>query len=109
MPPGSVRQPSQCEGVIQVKPEAGVEAGGCLSLRGRGCQCLGMAPAVLELEGAEQVGEKGYQAKRPPAAGTRFGAVSTQPATCQRENVSGKGQESRQTNRPFTSAHAVGE
>ncbi|SVA44840.1 uncharacterized protein METZ01_LOCUS97694, partial [marine metagenome] len=58
VPPGSVRQPSQGEGVIQVKPEAGVEAGGFPSLRGRGCQRLGMAPAVLEVEGAEEVGEE---------------------------------------------------
>ena len=90
-------------------PEAGVEAGGFPSLRGRCCQRLGMAPAVLEVEGTDQVGEKGYQAKRPPAAGTRPGAVRTQPATCQREDVSGKGQERRQPNRPFASARAGGE
>ncbi len=53
--PGGIRQPSQGEGVIQIKPEAGVDTGDFYSLRGCGRQRLGMTPTVLEVEGADHV------------------------------------------------------
>ena len=109
VPPSGVRQPSQGEGVIQVKSEAGVEASGFRGLRGRGCQRLGMAPAVLEVEGAAQVGEECHQAKRPPAAGVWPGTMRSLSATCQREGISREGQKSRQPNRPIATAHTAGE
>ena len=104
-PPGGIRQPSQGEGVIQVKPEAGVDTGDFYSLRGCGRQRPGMTPAVLEVKGADHVRQESHQAKRPPVAAAWPGTTRTAAATGQREHIPREGEECRQSNRPLGTVH----
>ena len=107
-PPGGIRQPSQGEGVIQVKPAAGFDTGYLGSLRGRGRQCPGMTPGMLEVKGADQMRQESHQAKRPPAAAAWPGSTRTAAATGQREHIPRESQECRQSNCPLGTIHTPG-
>ena len=67
LPPTAVRYPNEGAGVVEKKPHACFSSGPLSGLFGCGGECLGMAPVMFKMKGANEVGEEGHKAKRPEA------------------------------------------
>ena len=77
VPPDAVSQPDKREGVVEIQPHAYVCSGDFGGLPGSGGERLAVAPSVLKVKGADEVGQEDSKAKRPQAEGAWPGAWLT--------------------------------
>ena len=77
VPPDAVPQPNKREGVVEIQPHACVCSGDFGGLTGSGGERLAVAPSVLKVKGADEVGQADSKTKRPQAEGAWPGAWLT--------------------------------